>query len=617
MWTGFIGYGKDIPRTRKDFIIISYKMINSANNLSVANLLSTIDENVTYVVPKYQREYTWSRDNRDALFNDILEDEGGHFIWSMIYIPNIKEANKIQNEVIDWQQRLTTISLLYAAIYKKLNTIATNDEDIISQKSNIRKRLVIDKEWWKTKLELSFQNKNMDDYRYVLSKEIWVLNFTTKVPNCWNRLIYKAFRYFEDKISEYDIDDLLIVLKKLDKVNVVVITVDSHSNAFILFETLNNRWVPLTAIDLIKNKILAELDMEKYNINDAFDKRNQIVSNLEDYTIQERFLRHYYNAFKYQENIKVNNVSKATKSTLIKIYEELISKNAEFMINEFLEKSYNYKCFVDPNNEEENKYRFLNNKLEDLIRVKAAPSYLLLLYLSTKTIESPEDFYMKITDFLIKYFVRRNITDFPNTRNLDQIFIDLVSELEENPDSINADYIIEYLSNPSRMSDIESFKDKLAGDIYEINTDMARFILSKIEEEHNTKEKYVSLRARDKSNKLIRTIEHIFPEGNNIPKEWIDMIANGDKAEAKKIQDDYVHKIGNLTLTWYNSNLSNFSFDKKRDRKNEKWDSIGYKNWLYLNEDIKDKEIWTKDDIEKRTEFLITEAVSIFSTDKE
>ena len=55
-------------------------MINSANNLPIATVLSTIDENVTYVVPKYQREYTWSRDNRSALFDDILDDEGGHFI---------------------------------------------------------------------------------------------------------------------------------------------------------------------------------------------------------------------------------------------------------------------------------------------------------------------------------------------------------------------------------------------------------------------------------------------------------------------------------------------------------------------------------------------------------
>lgn len=589
-------------------------MINSANNLPIATVLSTIDENVTYVVPKYQREYTWSRDNRSALFDDILDDEGGHFIWSMICIPNVKEANKIQNEVIDWQQRLTTISLLYAAIYKKITGFTSDNEDVISQKSNIRKRLVINKEEGKTKLELSLQNRNMDDYRYVLSKEIWVLNFTTKVPNCGNRLIYKAFRYFEDMIENYDLDDLLIILKKLDKVNVVIITVDSHSNAFILFETLNNRWVPLTAIDLIKNKLLAELDL-KVGIEDAFEKWNHIVTHLSDYTIQERFLRHYYNAFKHKEDIKVTNVSKATKSTLIKIYEELISRNAEFMIDEFLEKSYSYSCFVSPNSDDENKYSFLNSRLEDLIRVKAAPCYLLLLYLSTKEINDFTKFYEWLTDFLVKYFLRRNITDFPNTRNLDQIFIELVDELEKDANNLTLEFIFDYLSNPLRMANLEAFQKELEWNIYEINTDMARFILSKIEGTSNTKEKKIDLWARDKSDKLIWTIEHIFPEWNNIPKERIKMMADWDKAKAKEIQENYVHKLGNLTLTWYNSNLSNFPFEKKRDRKNEDWNYIWYKNWLHLNEDLKDKTNWTQEDIETRTKKLITKTVAMFSID--
>lgn len=589
-------------------------MINSANNLPMATVLSTIDENVTYVVPKYQREYTWNKDNRDALFNDILDDEGGHFIWSMICIPNVKEANKIQNEVIDWQQRLTTISLLYAAIYKKINGYASDNEDVISQKSNIRKRLVINKEEGKTKLELSMQNKNMDDYRYVLSKELWVLNFNTKILNCGNRLIYKAFRYFEDRIEEYNLDDLLMILKKLDKVNVVVITVDSHSNAFILFETLNNRWVPLTAIDLIKNKLLAELDL-KVGIEDAFDKWNHIVTHLNDYTIQERFLRHYYNAFKHREDIKISNISKATKSTIIKIYEELIWRDAEFMINEFLEKSYSYSCFVSPNNDDENKYAFLNDKLEDLIRVKAAPSYLLLLYLSTKEINDSNKFYEWLTDFLIKYFLRRNITDFPNTRNLDQIFIDLVDDLEKDINNLTLEFVVDYLSNPLRMSNLETFQKELEWNIYEINTDMARFILSRIEGTQITKEKQIDLWARDKSDKLIRTIEHIFPEWNNIPKERIKMIADGDKVKAKEIQENYVHKLGNLTLTWYNSNLSNFPFEKKRDRKNEDWNYIWYKNWLHLNEDLKDKNEWKQTDIETRTEKLITKTVNMFSVD--
>ena len=82
-----------------------------------------------------------------------------------------------------------------------------------------------------------------------------------------------------------------------------------------------------------------------------------------------------------------------------------------------------------------------------------------------------------------------------------------------------------------------------------------------------TIEIYVDFWERDKHNKLIWTIEHIFPEGNNIPECWVDMIADGDKSKAKKIQNESVHKLGNLTLTGYNQYLSNFDFLKKRNRK--------------------------------------------------
>ena len=65
------------------------------------------------------------------------------------------------------------------------------------------------------------------------------------------------------------------------------------------------------------------------------------------------------------------------------------------------------------------------------------------------------------------------------------------------------------------------------------------------------------------------TIEHIFPEGENVPDDWVKMIANGDKELAQDYRDKYVHKLGNLTVTGYNSKLSNMSFERKRDRQNE------------------------------------------------
>ena len=107
-----------------------------------------------------------------------------------------------------------------------------------------------------------------------------------------------------------------------------------------------------------------------------------------------------------------------------------------------------------------------------------------------------------------------------------------------------------------------------------------------MEEGHKTKEIYVDLWEKDKNKKYIWTIKDIFPQGKNIPKDWIDMIAEGDKIKAEELQKDWGHKLGNLTLTGYNSKLSNFSFEKKRDRKDKSGNHIGYRNELYLNKEF-------------------------------
>ena len=111
--------------------------------------------------------------------------------------------------------------------------------------------------------------------------------------------------------------------------------------------------------------------------------------------------------------------------------------------------------------------------------------------------------------------------------------------------------------------------------------------------------------------KWVWTIEHIFPEGSNIPRAWIEMIANGDQSIAEELQKKYVHCLGNLTLTGFNSTLSNKSFIDKRDMtKDNKY--IGYKNGLSLNKTLAEKETWSIDDIQERGEYLSDKVVAIF-----
>ena len=139
-----------------------------------------------------------------------------------------------------------------------------------------------------------------------------------------------------------------------------------------------------------------------------------------------------------------------------------------------------------------------------------------------------------------------------------------------------------------------------------------RYILSSIElSETQTDEIYTNFYERDKK-KFKWTIEHILPQGENIPKEWVQMIANGDDNLAKEIKTELVHKLGNLTLTAYNSKLSNMSFERKKTRQQD-GKNIGYLNGLWLNEKLKDENSWTADDIKVRTELLVDKALKLFS----
>lgn len=589
-------------------------MIQSARDTPIHELFSP-ESNTKYIVPKYQREYSWRKENWEDLLNDITGEETsgeGPFLGSIIGVSKTSDTLNPVLEIIDGQQRLTTISLLYAAIHARLKMENKDDDESKSELINLKYRLVKKKNPKELKLELSCQNNNFEDYKEIL-EESGILDFKEGRPkNLGNRRLYRAYSFFAIRLEPLNYKEVKSLLDRINSSHVIKIEVNSNSDAFVLFESINNRGVPLSAIDLIKNSLLSALEKKKSkSIEDSFEEWKVILDNLtDDPKIQERFLRHYYNAFKYSKPVKVKIQSgKATKSNLIRIYEQLIKKNPTFLLDDLYDKSVAYNRFIDPEKEDK-----LYNELNDLLNIGGTSAYIFLLYLFHE-FKDKKELLEKTLSFLSKYFVRRNLTDYPPTRNLDNIFINLVDECEKNKKDLSFEFIKSYLIRPDNYSSDASFTEKLGGDVYESSSVVTRYILCKIEEKHSQKEDD-DLWKRDQKGKYIFTIEHIFPEGERIPKDWVQAIANGDKNEAKRLQEQYVHKLGNLTITAYNSNLSNFSFEKKRDRKDKNGAWIGYKNKLYLNNEIyplSKKSKWTIEDIEERTSLLVKDALRLFS----
>jgi len=588
-------------------------MIRSVNEYPMSAIFAT-EQKIKYVIPRFQRAYQWRKKQWEALFNDISENGKNYFLGTIITINQGLDALKITPlEVIDGQQRLATISLLYAAIYYRfLQEKRTEDEIFTSEKVLLKNRLIQKNMKDQLKIELSYTKDNIEDYKAILNELKLYAELSFKKPlNLGNRRLYKTFQYFKKRLSELSFDEILDFLELVNSAVVVKIEVESHADAFILFESVNNRGIPLSAMDIIKNKLLAKIEKEGLkSVKEANDAWILLIDDLVDYSIQERFLRQFYNAFRYKDEVKVKAITRATRSTLIDIYYELIKTNVKFIFNELIEKSKIYNKLVVPKDEGE--FSEYYHGLIDLQHIGGAPSYTLLLYLFSEHKASIRQIKL-IIEFLVKYFVRRNLTDFPNTRTLDQIFIDLIKKCEENKGELDPDLVIRFLTQPTRFKSINDFENFLKGDIYKINSPVTRFILIKIEEKERTRETFVDFWKRNKKKNNIWTIEHIFPKGKNIPKEWVEMIAEGDEGRAKELQESYVHKLGNLTLTGYNPNLSNYNFQKKKDRKDKDNKNVGYKNGLYLNNQLCTKDSWTVADIKKRTQFLVQKAIGLFS----
>ena len=612
-------------------------MIKTVDQTTVADIFS-INSDKVYRIPKYQREYTWGINEWDALFNDVIENDYGYFLGSYICV-NSGSLNGTVLEVIDGQQRFSTLSLLLTALYEKLSALEGQMElEDKTDLSNLRSELANKKQIltaagrkydYTQRLILQKQNMNDEDFSYILSEKGVISAKKSRPLNFGNRRIAKAYRHFikliEDDVEEIktenpnadDISALFSIKSKFEQAVLVGIEVDTNKDAYMLFESLNHRGVPLSALDLIKNTLIAQAATEA-EADNSYEIWKQILSNVgqDDYAVQERFFRQYYNAFREELNAPYKVPDKkyylgylATRTTLLDIYEKMIKSDYGTLLDDLLAKSQKYSLIVN-NSDEEYAY---TPALQDLERISGAPSYILMLYIMSNQAELglTDDHLNSIIKTLITFFVRRNVTDVPSTRKLTQLFIDIITEakLLQGDDVVN---VIHDRLQAVAASD-ELFEEKLRGSIYYENPEATRFILCSIEAQHQTKEIYSDLWARDNSKKYIWTIEHIFPEGENIPDAWVDMIAGGDKSLAKQYRSDYVHTLGNLTITGYNQNLSNMAFEQKRDRKSkDKTKDVGYRNGLYLNQDVANEDTWTIKKITDRTDSIVKTLLDMY-----
>lgn len=336
-------------------------------------------------------------------------------------------------------------------------------------------------------------------------------------------------------------------------------------------------------MDLIKNSMISHIKSKEPEATNL--EWQKIVNNLGDYDVQVRYLRHFYQAFKPIDLIfsSSKGKEKITKNDLINTYTDAIKSNAEKVLNELTKKSATYQVLSYPENMlDDNLFVNYKGKLLDLKKLGVAPAYTSLLFLFEKY---PEQEFTNLLNYIEKWFMVRHLTDSPATNRLDEIFI-RATKTQHN--GYNEKGLIAELQKelPTRERIGEALQSVT---LYEDNPALIRYILIYLEKQLRTNENQVDFWAVNSKGKPIWSVEHIYPQNPRNDKEWSDDCKKG------------LHSLGNLTLSAYNSNLSNRSFGEKAEVKDENGKDIGLTSGnVKINAYLLDKSNWDFTSIENR-----------------
>ncbi|WP_441751893.1 GmrSD restriction endonuclease domain-containing protein [Helicobacter pylori] len=535
------------------------------------------------VIPIYQRLYSWEKEQCKQLWDDIIKIGGndkmdGHFIGSILYVLDRITHSNNALLIIDGQQRLTTITLLLAALRNHLNDEVKRKEIedhylINSDKDGDKKfRLILSESDKDTLLSLIDKNK--------------------RKPSEPSLKIIENFKLFEEWIRK-NTDKLETIFKGLEKLMIVYIALKKgKDDPQLIFESMNSKGIELTQTDLIRNYIVMETEIEKqegfYNkywraMEEDFKQNKKLF---------DRFVRHYLTI-----KTKIPNINKVYVA--FKDYQQKEGIGIEDLLKD-LQKYCGYFCQIVFKKETD---KDLNKALGFLVDLEMDVIYPLLLELYSDYSDgvlSKDDFRRSIA-LIESYICRRAVCGF-GTNSLNKVFLSFARHIQKDEYFKSLKVLFGYLTEKQRFPNNDEFKDCfITIDFYNKFKKKTKCFLERLEN-FDTKEP-VDTKGL--------TIEHIMPqeltEDTEDTEEW-----KRDLGENfQEIHNKYLHTIGNLTLTGYNSEYSNKSFQKKRDMEGGFKDSP-----LRLNQDLKNLESFGEEEIKKRANDLADLALKIWTYPK-
>lgn len=544
-----------------------------ANETKVVDFLSS--NKTQFVIPVYQRNYDWSSGQCKQLLDDIFEvgtnnKMKAHFIGSIVYVhDDVYTASRIKElTVIDGQQRLTTLTLIYLVLHRLAKEL--KDERLVNE---ISETYLINKfapEEEKLKLRPTENNDKALKYLLRSDDNEDFPDFSKLVDN---------FNYFKGRITE---ENYQFVLEGLSKLMFVEISLDREKDdPQRIFESLNSTGLELSQADLIRNYIL--MGLKRRDQNKIYQNYWEVIEKLaKDETLNVSQVSDYIRDYLTLENKKIPNKGK--------VYLEFKAKYPTTSIDELesnlkgikgLVKHYNK--LINPQNETDKDIRIQLEYIKRL-EINVAFPFLMKVYddYVSSIIDKPT--FLKVLDLIQSFTWRRFILGLP-TNALNKIFMSLYDKVESDKYLYSIQKTLLQRSGvqrfPKNAEVIDALKVK---DVYNIKSKNRIYLLERLENYENIE------RVAIEGNPDI-TIEHIFPQ-NPDPK-WKMELGND---EYIFIKENYLNTIGNLTLSGNNGKLGNKPFIDKRDL-----GGAGYKDSrLWLNKYLSILDKWDKTEIERR-----------------
>jgi uncharacterized protein with ParB-like and HNH nuclease domain/predicted transport protein len=551
-----------------------------------AKLLDFLKKSPQFIIPIYQRTYSWTEKECRQLWDDIIRAGSSdkvsvHFVGSIVYVEsglgNVTHQSPLL--VIDGQQRLTTVTLLLAALADQIGD--GKPLDGFSQRMIREYYLMNPLEEGERKFKLLLSQTDKTSLTSLVAQTEMPLEPSIRIKSNYDSFI----RWIKEEGG-----DLVALCRGVIKLVVVDIALNrDQDNAQLIFESMNSTGKELSQADLIRNFILMGLEPDiQTSLYEQFWRLMEIEFGQDAYgTHFDPFMRHYL-TLKTGEIPRIGEVYDAFKA-----YARQSSRDTEVLVRDIREYS-RYFCAIALGKEHDADLKSAFQDIKEL-KVEVSHPFLLELYHDFKTgILSKADF-LEAIRLVEAYVFRRTISAIP-TNSLNKTFSTFTKALKKDRylESIKAH--LQSLPSYRRFPSDEEFqRDLKSRDLYNIRN--RSYWLRRLEN-HGRKER-VDVDEY--------TIEHILPQNENLSEVWRKDLGG----DWQRVQETWLHTLGNLTLTAYNSEYSDRSFLEKRDMPQTPLKGLKHSP-LKLNQGLGLLDVWNEETIKARAARLADMALGVW-----